>query len=471
MIKIHNIRIGFETNSSSSHSFVILPEKRPTRIPDNVKTDYFGWEWRLIKHPEEIASYIITQAFEILSKHEFLSFLEKIDTSVNLSPDTGVDHQSRFEIKGDSYILTEFLADLYVAILCDPSVGIVTGNDNEFPPPNFENLEKHKGWSWLHECNWYVSRPGNYYLLLSNTPPIRQRISFFHKELKPKYPESIDIKITSCCEANCPYCHEDSSPPPKCKHCDFDVFRRVIWEISGKTLEVALGGGNPLLHPDFFKIFKLAHEYHVIANFTVRDSAWLNFLQTITEDQYKLLTKYDYGIGISVSDISTVRELILQSLKLREKFENRKDWYWYNIPFNYTFHLINRIHSFGFIKRLVKLLREFYYKPIILILGYKPIGRGKSYKNLKKDLNPKKLLKLDAIITFDDLAIQQLNLKRFIKPENWSKYYAGRDGEYTMYLDLVELKFASSSASEKRHDMNKFSTVRDMFNFVRKEVV
>jgi hypothetical protein len=57
MLKIHNVRRGFATNSSSSHSIVVLPAKHP--VPDEVSDGDggYGWEDFVLTSPEEKARY------------------------------------------------------------------------------------------------------------------------------------------------------------------------------------------------------------------------------------------------------------------------------------------------------------------------------------------------------------------------------------------------------------------------------
>ena len=67
-----------------------------------------------------------------------------------------------------------------------------------------------------------------------------------------KFPECIDIKITNYCDRNCPYCHENSST--KGKH--GILSRNFILTLKPYT-ELAIGGGNPLSHPNLIPFLKL----------------------------------------------------------------------------------------------------------------------------------------------------------------------------------------------------------------------
>ena len=54
---------------------------------------------------------------------------------------------------------------------------------------------------------------GNYTVtIMDDGTKIRSNdLNFF----APTHPESMDIKITNCCDMGCPMCHEDSKPDGK----------------------------------------------------------------------------------------------------------------------------------------------------------------------------------------------------------------------------------------------------------------
>ena len=84
--------------------------------------------------------------------------------------------------------------------------------------------------------------------------------------------------------------------------------------------------------------------------------------------------------------------------------------------------------------------------------------------NNTKDLLPSLLNKFKCI-SFDNLALEQLEIKKLISKQAWESMYMGDDGEASMYIDLVERKFARSSTSEVRYDLE--DDIVSMFNKVR----
>ena len=81
----------------------------------------------------------------------------------------------------------------------------------------------------------------------------------------PNWPLSIDLKITEYCSHHCPWCHEESGILGK--HGDIS---EILFHLKGlpEITEVAIGGGNPLEHPE---LQKLVSGLGCIVNMTVRD--------------------------------------------------------------------------------------------------------------------------------------------------------------------------------------------------------
>ena len=67
------------------------------------------------------------------------------------------------------------------------------------------------------------------------------------------HPESIDVKITNYCDMGCLYCHESSTTSGT--HANLERLLKII-KCLPSGVELAIGGGNPLSHPDLISFFK-----------------------------------------------------------------------------------------------------------------------------------------------------------------------------------------------------------------------
>lgn len=234
------------------------------------------------------------------------------------------------------------------------------------------------------------------------------------------WPLSIDLKITEKCYCGCPWCHESSNFLGK--HGDIGVIKSKLTGLPSQT-EIAIGGGNPLLHP---KLQELVSGLGCIVNMTVRDRDLESFPDLD-------LT----AIGISISEDGP-RDI---ESKIPGRYIN-----------TWVSHLILGLTSLD-TYRWVKS-----FSPRILWLGYKNFGRGKSYKTpeISKELIKEIVRDLyfhgrySGILAFDNLALSQLDLKsRFLESE-LNALYQGPEFSRSMYVDGVKGMFAPSSTSEDR---------------------
>lgn len=79
-------------------------------------------------------------------------------------------------------------------------------------------------------------------------------------------PETVDISITDWCDFGCTYCYQDSTA--KRKHAPNDLVDRVIKSFTHPPYQIAIGGGEPTVHPDFPGILRRARELGVVPNYT-----------------------------------------------------------------------------------------------------------------------------------------------------------------------------------------------------------
>ena len=253
------------------------------------------------------------------------------------------------------------------------------------------------------------------------------------------FPECMDIKITNFCDMGCKYCHENSSV--KGEH--GDILNAEFIDTLRPFTELAIGGGNPLSHPDLMEFLKKLKEKKIIANMTVNQTHF-QLHQNVINDLIK-------GLGISLTNPSD------------EFIEQVKQY-----P-NAVIHVIAGVVTLEQLKKLSDNGLK------ILILGYKEFRRGEEYyqehsdtvnKNIEdlKEALPT-LIEKFKVVSFDNLAIEQLAVKNLMSEDEWNEFYMGDDGKFTMYIDMVNKQFARSSTSKVRYDLK--STIDEMFRTVK----
>lgn len=266
----------------------------------------------------------------------------------------------------------------------------------------------------------------------------------------PKFAESMDIKITNQCDMGCPFCHENSIVNGK----HGDILNEKFINTLHPYQEVAIGGGDVTSHPDLIPFLRKLKERKIIANITVNQ---IHFMKKQELIKQLIDEKLTYGLGISLVNPT-------------EKFITLIKQY----P-NAVIHVIN-----GVLKpEDVAALENNNLK--MLILGYKHLRRGNDYfgdKQIKIENNQKWLYdNLSDIISkhkffvlsFDNLAIEQLKVKRLLPEDEWDEFYMGDDAEFTYYIDMVERKFAKNSTAPIDERYELMGSVDEMFERIRKK--
>ena len=300
---------------------------------------------------------------------------------------------------------------------------------------------------------WVCYKNGNYTvkLNLNNGTKIRETEADY---LDASTVENIDIKITNKCNMNCPACHENSTIDGK----HADLFAPSFLDNLHPYTELAIGGGNPLEHPDLLKFLLKCRDNKWVPNMTVNQ---IHFEQNFEFIKQLVNAKLIFGLGISlvnVTDnfISKVKEIS-----------------------NAVIHTIAGLVDNGDLIQLRKNNLK------ILILGYKQVRRGERlYHRFSSSIETKirdlkqllpKIIEENwfEVVSFDNLALHQLDVKDTLNmsEEEWKEFYMGDDGidgaltSASMFIDLVERKYAINSCSMERYDLK--DTIEDMFNHLK----
>lgn len=267
-------------------------------------------------------------------------------------------------------------------------------------------------------------------------------------EFIPDFAENMDIKISNYCAMGCKFCHEGSTKNGK----HGDILNQKFIESLHPYQEVALGGGDATSHPDLIPFLHKLKDRKIIVNMTVNQRHFEQKQELIK----KLVDeKLIYGLGVSL--VNPTDEFI----SLIQEYPNA------------VIHVIN-----GILKPSdVEILSDKNLK--MLILGYKQLRRGGDYlyrefesitiKQMWLKENLASIIDHFKVVSFDNLAINQLEVKRLMSQEEWDEFYMGDDGSMTYYIDMVEQKFARSSTADfdKRYDLLDF--VDEMFKKIVSE--
>jgi hypothetical protein len=291
-----------------------------------------------------------------------------------------------------------------------------------------------------------VYKNGNYSVkLLSDGTKIRVTDG---DEFVPAFAENCDVKITDRCNGGCPFCYEGCTPNGK----HGNILNYKFLDTLHPYTELAING-NDLSHPDLLPFMYKMREKKIILNMTVNQIHFEKHFNTIKKWVDKGLI---YGLGVSLIDPDD------EFINMITQFPNA------------VIHVINGVVS---VDDLIKLADN---NLKILILGYKNLRRGESYyeqndetiKLLQEDLDKHLFPEIITnswfqVVSFDNLAIKQLNVQNHLPEAQWSEFYMGDDGKYTFYIDMVDGTFGKNSLATERYPI--MDNIDDMFNKIRGE--
>lgn len=263
-------------------------------------------------------------------------------------------------------------------------------------------------------------------------------------EKLPRFAESCDVTITKKCDGGCAFCYANCTPNGQ----HGELLNNPFLDTLHPYTEMAING-NDLSHPQLVEFLKILKAKKVIANITVNQKHFMQHWETLLSWQNDGLFS---GLGISYNG-----QRDLEFIALAKKFHNA------------VIHTINGVLTLDDVEFLAdKDLK-------LLILGYKALGRGvQNFEDHKEEIEsnmkaldsalPKILDRFD-VVSFDNLALTQLNVEFMMSPQDWEQIYMGDEGEFTFYIDLVDQTFARSSLDAESFPV--MSNIDDMFRFIR----
>lgn len=294
---------------------------------------------------------------------------------------------------------------------------------------------------------------GNYFVsIFEDGTKIRyNKIDYF----EPNTIESIDIKITNRCDMGCEACHENSAVDGL----HGDILSESFVDKLHPYTELAIGGGNPLSHPDLIPFLKKCKELKLIPSMTVNQHHFMKDYDLVKQLVDRELI---YGLGVSFvnADYNFIEKL--------KQFPNA------------VLHVINGLITVDSLRSLACFGLK------ILVLGYKEFRRGKDLYSKKQDIIEygkscfKEELKaiLDEkwfkVISFDNLALKQLDVRSLLSGKEWEEFFMGDDGvdgnfdSATMYVDMVNKKFAKNSCAPEDERFDLLPTIEEMWNYLRR---
>ena len=269
-----------------------------------------------------------------------------------------------------------------------------------------------------------------------------------NEQLTLETPLNIDIRVSTQCpygydttkqKSTCAFCHESALVSGV--ECHYGVLQQVLTDANlPRGTEIALGVNE--VTDNLVQFVKNLYRLGLVVNITMNERYILQYGDT----GLKQMLPYVFGLGISYRSLQGCLSLL--------------DWI---ADYPHTvIHVINGIDNFDDVKELsVK-----YHK--LLVLGEKDFGFNRGKVNLNTEQhkqwksNIMQLTKIFDIVSFDNLGLQQLEIRGKITDEEYKSFY---QGEHSMYINAVEQYFAPSSRT--RNNIKHFgeTDLRSYFQY------
>lgn len=284
MLTIHNLRVGFATNSSSTHSMAFLPGAVDIQA-DGVN---FGWDEFCAASSEAKARWL-AQHLIVSGRHtlglDVTRVLVKHWLGVDADLDGYVDHQSLVTLPSGwagKGIDVAFFEDFKNFVMQD-GLAVLGGNDNE-EMTHLGDINYRRALRPIVDRPWDNSvvcrKDGHYWTIFDQKDGTKFRVSFGRDDIvavtpeKSAAPELIDVKITDKCFMDCAFCYQGSTKAGA--HANTGrLYSLFEYCKENRVFEVAIGGGEPLLHPEFRRILRYFRDAGTVPNVTTRNTAWL----------------------------------------------------------------------------------------------------------------------------------------------------------------------------------------------------
>lgn len=453
---ITSVRLGFATNSSSSHSIVLTNEKYGYEPSSD--SFGFGWETFVLSDKEDKLRYLALIIMHDLKK--FLTprqaalvvrdtlrgHLDLSNSDLSALAQGYIDHQSAVSFPDfENPEARERIIRQAIAVFSSPNLVIFGGNDNDGDDGSGKVLNDGEKKARLGCDAWEpplnARMDGDNIVFFNDRTGAKLRFSPSGDYEKSSVPELVDIKITDYCPYGCSFCYQGSTKDGVNKTL---IGPWALLEALGEmgVFEVALGGGEPTMAKDFTTWISVARDRGIVPNFTTFSVAWLN-------DQYKVAAaKKCGGIGVSVHDIAGLSKVV----KITEATRRHDGDSWNDGGPRITAQHVAGTLS---VEDTAELIAEAWRQKIhVLLLGYKNTGFGKNGLNYTMDGLAELLYKKTKEIRDSyycpcqlscDTAFAVANPSFVRKMSVASELVASPEGKFSCYIDAVTGKMGASS--------------------------
>lgn len=190
-------------------------------------------------------------------------------------------------------------------------------------------------------------------------------------------PTLVDLQVTTRCTMGCPHCY--SSSEPEGVHMAFEDVERLFRQLADAGVcQIAIGGGEPLLHPEIVRILELGRDLGLVLNLTTTGIG-------LSPRVLDALAGCCGAVALSLEDVgegfAARRRLGFAHFEAaQEKLRGRG----IRLVFQVTLSAQN-LPRLPAIVDYCLTVRDLYG---VIFLAYKPVGRGDGYETALSAVDP-----------------------------------------------------------------------------------
>lgn len=467
-MRLKNIRLGYATNSSSSHSILLIKgiNKQITGEEETNFSSYCSYSYNdfIAAGKKDKAIYLLTPIIRKL--HNDVGdkrIVPVIKTFLDLENFTNSEIEEivketlllKGEIPSEHILYDTFDTNTFDLLTKETNrikmfLNQVIKNEDIIILGEHENYDLEK--QFYNKTNHiFISETNeNVFLLLNNGNKIK-----FEKNNPKKIsytPELIDFKVTNKCNYNCDFCYQNSTPNGI--EASIEDFERWVAELDNlHVFELAVGGGEPL------HLVKKLFQRNNFFNKTIK----INFTtRNISEAKKFVRSHYNHknfgAIGVSL-DPNSDKEFY-------EEFEKENFFYHKKIAFQFCLGIQKDYNSF--FKKVKNALKKGYR---VVLLSFKEVGKGLNYKKTEYLPHLESFIKEVATnsdynynLDLDTPLMAELNqeckylLDTYIEPCSYNL----EEGLTSMYIDITKNIISDSSYSDNTIEYNPETIFDDL---------
>lgn len=257
-------------------------------------------------------------------------------------------------------------------------------------------------------------------------------------------PELADISISNRCTKGCSFCYKDSTPNGKLmtiqEYCQ--VLDSLCSPENGTIFQIAVGGGEPLEHPDFLDIVNETAKRGIVLNFTTNGLL-------LTPDIFTTIRGKVGALAISAASMEELKRVI----PLLD----------YSKGIKVNLHYILSNES---IQEAIDIVKGEYNDQLdginaVVFLTYKPAGRGAENAVLRKGAQTDEFIKaiktpkISCKIGFDACFVPMLMRNHTVRKEMVD---VCEGGFFSVYIDeYMRVSPCSFSGGRDSYSLKEYS--------------